>query len=75
MPPFYCFCQRGTDSNKFKCNSPGDCCWPGMDRATVARIQTAYESQHSPFTMAEARRDVSNILGEHEEEPRSVRDR
>mgnify|MGYP003290682052 CR=1 FL=1 len=48
---------------------------PGMDRATVARIQTAYESQHSPFTMAEARRDVSNILGEHEAEPRSVRDR
>ena len=45
-----------------------------MDRATVARIQTAYESQHSPFTMAEARRDVSNMLDEHEEEPHSVRE-
>lgn len=27
------------------------------------------------FTMAEARRDVSNMLNEHEEEPRSVRER
>ena len=48
---------------------------PGMDRSTVARIQTAYDSQYSPFTMAEARRDVSKILDEHEEEPRSVRER
>ena len=48
---------------------------PGMDRSTVARIQTAYESQYSPFTMAEARRDVSNMLDEHEGEPRSVRER
>ena len=48
---------------------------PGMDRSTVARIQAAYESQYSPFTMAEARRDVSNMLGEYEEEPRSVRER
>ena len=46
-----------------------------MDRSTVSRIQTAYESQYSPFTMAEARRDVSNMLDEHEEEPRSVRER
>ena len=46
-----------------------------MDRSTVFRIQTAYESQYSPFTMAEARRDVSNMLDEHEEEPRSVRER
>ena len=48
---------------------------PGMDRSTIARIQTAYESQYSAFTMAEARRDVSNMLDEHEEEPRSVRER
>ena len=48
---------------------------PGMDRSTVSRIQTAYDTQYSPFTMAEARRDVSNMLDEHEEEPRSVRDR
>jgi F0F1-type ATP synthase membrane subunit b/b' len=47
----------------------------GMDRSTVSRIQTAYDTQYSPFTMAEARRDVSNMLDEHEEEPRSVRDR
>ena len=47
----------------------------GMDRSTVSRIQTAYESQYSPFIMAEARRDVSNMLDEHEEEPRSVRER
>ena len=48
---------------------------PGKDRSTVARIQTAYESQYSPFIMAEARRDVSKMLEEHEEEPRSVRER
>lgn len=48
---------------------------PGMDRSTVSRIQTAYDSQYSPLTMAEARRDVSNMLEEHEEDPRSVRDR
>ena len=48
---------------------------PGMDRSTVSRIQTAYDTQYSPFTMAEARRDVSNMLDEHEEEPRSVRER
>ena len=48
---------------------------PGMDRSTVSRIQAAYESQYSPFTMAEPRRDVSNMLGEYEEEPRSVRER
>ena len=47
---------------------------PGMDRYTVSRIQTAYDTQYSPFTMAEARRDVSNMLDEHEEEPRSVRE-
>jgi len=46
-----------------------------MDRSTVSRIQTAYGSQYSPFTMAEARKDVSNMLDEHEEEPRSVRER
>ena len=48
---------------------------PGMDRSTVVRIQSAYESQYSPFTMAEARMDVSNMLDEHEKEPRSVRER
>ena len=47
---------------------------PRMDRSTVSRIQTAYESQYSPFTMAEARRDVSKMLGE-DDEPRSVRER
>lgn len=48
---------------------------PGMDRSTVTRIQAAYETQYSPFTMADARSDVSNMLGEYEEEPRSVRER
>ena len=48
---------------------------PNMDRSTVSRIQTAYDAHYSPFTMAEARRDVSNMLNEHEEEPRSVRER
>ena len=48
---------------------------PNMDRSTVSRIQTAYDTQYSPFTMAEARRDVSNMLCEYEEEPRSVRER
>lgn len=48
---------------------------PGMERSAVARIQTAYDTQYSPFTMAEARRDVSKIMDEHEEEPRSVRER
>ena len=48
---------------------------PDMDRSTVSRIQTAYDTQYSPFTMAEARRDVSKLLDEHEEEPCSVRER
>ena len=48
---------------------------PGMDRSTVARIQTAYDTQYSPFIMAEAGRNVSNMLDEHEEIPRSVRER
>ena len=48
---------------------------PGIDRSTISRIQAAYETQYSPFTMAEARRDVSEMLNEHEEEPRSVRER
>lgn len=47
---------------------------PNMDRSTVSRIQTAYDTQYSPFTMAEARRVVSNMLNEHEEEPHSVRE-
>ena len=47
----------------------------GMDRSTVARIQTAYDTQYSPSTMAEARRAVSNMLDEHMEESRSVRER
>ena len=47
---------------------------PNMDRSTVSRIQTAYDTQYSPFTMAEARRDVSKMLGE-DDEPRSVRER
>ena len=47
----------------------------GMDRSTVTRIQAAYETQYSPFTMAGARQDVSNMLNEHEKEPRSVRER
>ena len=47
----------------------------GMDRSTVARIQTAYDTQYSPSTMVEARRAVSNMLDEHMEESRSVRER
>ena len=47
---------------------------PEMDRSTVSRIQTAYDTQYRPFTMAEARQDVSKMLDEHEEEPRSVRE-
>lgn len=48
---------------------------PGLDRSTVSRIQAAYDTQYSPFTMAEARRDISKLLDEYEEEPRSVRER
>ena len=48
---------------------------PDMDRSTASRIQTAYDTQYSPFTMAEARRAVSNMLDEHKQEPRSVRER
>lgn len=48
---------------------------PDMDRSSVSRIQAAYDTQYSPFTMAEARRDVSDMLDEYEEEPRSVRER
>ena len=48
---------------------------PGMDRSTVSRIQTAYDKQYDIFAMAEARQDISKMLDEHEEEPRSVRER
>lgn len=48
---------------------------PDMDSSTVSRTQAAYETQYSPFIMAEARRDVSKMLDEYEDEPRSVRDR
>ena len=47
---------------------------PDLDCSTASRIQTAYDTQYSPFTMAEARRDVSKMLDEHEETPRSVRE-
>ena len=47
---------------------------PGMDRSTASRIQTAYDTQYGPFTMAEAKRDASKILGE-DDEPRCVRER
>ena len=46
----------------------------GMDRSTVSRIQTAYDMQYSPFTMAKARRDISKMLDEHDEQPHSVRE-
>ena len=48
---------------------------PGMNRTTISRIQNAYGTQYSPFTMAEARRDLSKMLDEHEEETRSIRER
>ena len=48
---------------------------PSMERSTVSRIQKAYDTQYSPFTMAEARQDVSEMLNENEEEPHSVRNR
>lgn len=48
---------------------------PDMDRSTVSRVQAAYETQYNPFTMTEARRDVSEMLNEKEEEPHSVRNR
>ena len=46
-----------------------------MDRSTVSRIQAAYDTQYSPFTMSEARQDISKMLDEYEDEPRSVRER
>lgn len=39
------------------------------------RIMLEVMAEYSPFTMAEARRDVSNMLDEYEKEPRSVRER
>ena len=48
---------------------------PGMDRSTVARIQTAYDTQYSPFIMAEVRRHISQMLDEHDEEFCSIRER
>ena len=48
---------------------------PDMDRSTVSRVQAAYETQYNPFTMTEARQDVSEMLNENEEEPHSVRNR
>ena len=48
---------------------------PGMDRSTVSRIQTAYDTQYSPFIMAEVRRHISQMLDEHDEEFCSIRER
>ena len=48
---------------------------PGMDRSTVSRIQAAYDTQYSPFIMAEARRHIFQILDEHDEESCSIRER
>lgn len=48
---------------------------PGMDRSTVSRIQTAYDTQYSPFIMAEVRRHISQMLDEHDEESCSIRER
>ena len=48
---------------------------PGMDCSTVSRIQTAYDTQYSPFIMAEARRHISQMLDEHDEESCSIRER
>ena len=48
---------------------------PNMDRSTVSRIQTAYDTQYSPFTMAEARRHISQMPDEHDEESCSIRER
>lgn len=47
---------------------------PNMERSAVSKIQTAYDTQYSPFTMAEARKNVSKMLGE-DDEFCSVRDR
>ena len=59
--------QVPLDATQFKlysyficCSGSKGYCWP---------------TQYSPFTMAEARQDVSKMLDEHEEEPRSVRER
>lgn len=55
-----------------------------MSRAGRDYLQTGFytevffrqhESQYSPFTMAEARKNVSQMLDEHEEESCSIRDR
>lgn len=48
---------------------------PRTDRSTVSRIQTAYDTQYSPFTMAEARSDISKMLDKYEEELRPIRER
>ena len=47
---------------------------PDMERSTVSRIQAAYDTQYRPLTMAEARQDVSKMLGEYEKS-RSVLER
>lgn len=48
---------------------------PGMDCSTVTKIQTAYDMQYSSLTMAEARRHISQMLDEHDEESCSIRER
>ncbi len=47
---------------------------PGKEHPAVSRVQTAYGDRYQPFTMYDAKRDVSELLGE-ETEPRSIRER
>lgn len=47
---------------------------PGKERSAVARVQAAYGDRYQPLMMYDAKRDVSQIMGE-EMEARSIRER
>lgn len=47
---------------------------PGKERSAVARVQAAYGDRYQPLMMYDAKRDVSQMMGE-EMEARSIRER
>ena len=48
---------------------------PAMERSAVDRVQSVYGDKYDPVTMHDSKRDVANLLNEHEqEEKKSVRE-
>ena len=46
---------------------------PAMERSAVDRVQSVYGSKYDPLVMYDSKRDVADLLNEHEEK-KSVRE-